>query len=189
MKLSLRIGAAALVAGFVIGAAPAQDAAASRDIADEIINQPLPASFSVYKAPRPARLIDDKAVKGGKALRVAIPGAGAHPWDISLADPIAKAVKAGDRLVLAFYAKAEPGDAGAATAHIANASVQLAKAPYTGLFGAPVDIGADWKLYNVAQGVADRDYAGGELNVSLQLATGRQVIDIGPIFVLDLGPQ
>jgi hypothetical protein len=189
MKLSLRIGAAALVAGFVIGAAPAQDAAASRDIADEIINQPLPASFSVYNAPRPARLIDDKAVKGGKALRVVIPGAGAHPWDISLADPIAKAVKAGDRLVLAFYAKAEPGDAGAATAHIANASVQLAKAPYTGLFGAPVDIGADWKLYNVAQGVADRDYAGGELNVSLQLATGRQVIDIGPIFVLDLGPQ
>jgi len=43
------------------------------------------------------------------------------------------------------------------------------------------------ELYNSVNGVSDKDYAGGDLNVSLQLATAKQTIDTGPIFVLDLG--
>ncbi|HEU4960676.1 MAG TPA: hypothetical protein VFT56_09720 [Sphingomonas sp.] len=167
--------------------AAAQDKSAD-DIASKIINQPAPGAFAVYNAPRPAKLYKDKAVQGGEALRVAIPAASDQPWSISLADPISKPVKKGDRLALALYAKVEPGEAKTTGAHIANASVQLAKAPYTGVFGAPLDIGTEWKLYTVATGAADRDYAAGELTVSLQLATAKQVLDIGPIFVLDLGP-
>jgi hypothetical protein len=164
-------------------AAAAQDKAGGDDIANQIVNQPPPGAFAVYGVPSPAKTFKDKTVQGGTALRVVIPAASAQPWTISLSDPIVKPVKKGDKLVLAFYAKVEGGG----TAHIANASVQLAKDPYTGVFGAPLDVGGEWKLYNVANGVADQDYPAGALNVSLQLATGKQTFDFGPIFVLDLG--
>jgi hypothetical protein len=173
-----------ILAAAVIAPGIAQDKPAANDIANEIVNQPSPAAFAVYNAPSPGKVYKDKTVQGGEALRVAIPAASPQPWSISLADPIVKPIKKGDRLVLAFYAKVEGGPT---SAHIANASVQLAKAPYTGVIGAPVDIGTEWKLYNVVNGPADKDYAAGDLNVSLQLATGKQTIDIGPIFVLDLG--
>lgn len=187
MKMLPWVGSAIVAAGIAVVPALAQDKNAADDIASKIINTPPPVAFAVYNAPKPAKLYSDDKVQGGKALRVDIPAAGPQPWSISLADPIPKAVKKGDKLVLALYARVEKGDNGATTAHIANASVQLAKDPYTGVFGAPLDIGPDWKLYQVAEGVADRDYAAGDLNVSLQLATGKQVLDIGPIFVLDMG--
>ena len=38
------------------------------------------------------------------------------------------------------------------------------------------------------QGKADHDYAGGKLNVSIHLATAKQIVDLGPVFVLDMGP-
>lgn len=173
-----------ILAAIIVVPAFGQDRAGPDDVAEKIINQPSPGTFAVYNAPSPARLYKDKTVQGGEALRVMIPAASFQPWSISLADPVSKPVRKGDRLVLAFYARVEGGPT---SAHIANASIQLAKAPYTGVIGAPVDIGTEWKLYNVANGVADKDYAGGELNVSLQLATARQTLDIGPIFVLDLG--
>ena len=157
---------------------------ATGDIPAELINQPSPIRFAVYGTPAPATTHPDKAVQGGTAVRVVIPGASADPWTIALADPIARPVRKGDRLVLAFYARVEDGPA---VAHIANACVQRARAPYTIVIGAPVDIGGDWQLYNVATGSADADYAGGDLTVSLQLATARQTLDIGPIYVLDLG--
>ena len=65
-------------------------------------------------------------------------------------------------------------------------AVQLASAPYTALFNGPVTIGPEWKLHEV-KGKADKDYAGGTLNASLHLATAKQVVDLGPIFVLNMG--
>ncbi len=37
------------------------------------------------------------------------------------------------------------------------------------------------------RGRATRDYAAGELNVSIHLATAKQTVDIGPVFVLNMG--
>src|SRR3546814_14287135 len=74
----------------------AQDQAG--DIADKIINNPNPQAFQVFNAPEPARVVADKTVQGGHALRVKIPGADAKAWTISLSDPIEKPVKKGDKL-------------------------------------------------------------------------------------------
>ncbi|MCM8730978.1 hypothetical protein ACFO8O_08400 [Hephaestia sp. GCM10023244] len=166
-------------------ALPAQDQAG--DIADKIINNPNPQAFQVYNAPEPARVVADKKVQGGHALRVQIPGGSAQPWSISLSDPIDRPVAKGDRLVLAFYARAARSEAAGGGAHLPNNGVQLARAPYTGIFGGAVDITPDWTMYHL-QGVADRDYAAGELAVSMHLASGKQTLEFGPIFVLDLGP-
>jgi hypothetical protein len=50
-----------------------------------------------------------------------------------------------------------------------------------------VTIGPDWKMVEI-KGKANRDYPGGTLNVSVHLATAKQVVDLGPVFVLDMGP-
>ena len=93
-------------------------------------------------------------------------------------------VARGDRLVLAFHARATDIAPGT-TARIANASVQRAREPYAGLFGKPIDVGGQVAFFQVAD-KADRDYAAGELAASLQLATGRQTFDFGPLFIVNL---
>jgi hypothetical protein len=162
-------------------------AAQDDDILKNLVNSPHPGAFSVYGIKGKPGVRDDGDPRIGKALRVTIPGKGANAWDISLANPITKPIKAGDQIVLAFYARLIKGENGATSAVLPNNSIQLAKEPYTAFMAAPATIGPEWKMYEV-KGRADRDYAAGELGVSLHLATGKQVIDFGPIFVLDMGP-
>ncbi|MBC9034699.1 hypothetical protein IAG41_20105 [Sphingomonas sp. JC676] len=169
----------------VLGAAwlAAVPAAAQDDIAKQIINEPSPAAFTIYGLPEKPKVRKDASVQGGQALRVAVPGKGATPYAVGLSAPVKKAIRKGDKLVLAFWARFDKAEGTSVT--IANVSVQLATAPYTSFFAKGVDIGPEWKLYSV-EGVADRDYAAGELAVAMHLATGKQVIDLGPIFLLDL---
>jgi hypothetical protein len=178
MRAHLAFALAAATTLFAAAPAAAQD-----EIAKQIVNEPSPASFSVYGLPEKPRIRKDAAVQGGQALRVVIPGKGANPYAVGLLAPVRKAIKKGDRLVLAFWARFDKAEG--PTVNIGNASVQLATAPYTAFFGKPVDIGPEWKLYSI-EGVSDRDYAPGEVTISLHLATGKQVVDIGPIFLLDM---
>lgn len=157
------------------------------DIVNKIINVPAPASFQVNGVAAKPKVRSDAQVQGGKMLRIEIPGASPQPWSISLGDAITKPVKSGDRLVLAFWARLAKGENGATTATLPANSVQIAREPYTAVFGGPATIGPEWKLHEV-RGVADKDYAAGDLGVSIHLATAKQTVDFGPIFVLDLGP-
>lgn len=154
------------------------------DFAAKVINAPLPASLTVFGLPSPPVVVRAKDAEGGKVLRVKIPAADTDPWKISLSSATTQPVKKGDRLVLAFYARTfgmAPGE----KARIANAAIQLAAAPYTGVFGNPIEVTDQFEFHQVA-GKADRDYAAGELSASLQLATGKQTIDFGPLFILNL---
>ena len=167
-------------------AAPAGQAApaAQDDILNRIINLPPPSSYRVDGAKGTIR--KDEGVQGGKALRIAVPGASDKAWTISVANPIEKPVRAGDRIVLAFWARLAKAEGGATTANLPFNGVQLAAAPYTPLFSGGVEIGPEWKMYEV-KGKADKDYPGGTLNAALHLATGKQTIDLGPVFVLNMG--
>jgi hypothetical protein len=62
------------------------------------------------------------------------------------------------------------------------ASLSLGSAPWTPVFGGPVTIGQEWKLVEV-HGTADKDYAPGTLSVGVQVATAKQTIDFGPLYV------
>lgn len=171
--------AAALVA---VVAAPSI-AQSADDFAAKVINAPLPASLQVYgiEKPAPSR---NKDVDGGKVLKLAIPGADKDPWKIQLQSPTQQPVRKGDRLVLAFHVRAT-GMAPGTKAEIAVAGLQLNKEPYTMVLGGPVEVGETFEFQQVA-GKADRDYAAGELMASLQLATGKQVFEFGPMFIINL---
>lgn len=170
-----------LLAAALVLAAPVAAPAAQNDLASKIINDPGDPQVSGAHA----TLRDDPKVQGGKALRLDVPRKGKNPWDASVGGPVTKAVKAGDKLVLAFWARLEKGEGGLTTTLPYNA-VQLAAAPYTTVMSGAVDVGPEWKLQQVS-GKADRDYPANALKVSIQLATQKQTVDVGPIILLDMG--
>jgi hypothetical protein len=176
------------IAAALLIAAPALSPAgalAQDDIVDRIISVPVPAEYRV-EGVRNARVRTDDSVQGGKALRVPVPGRSDQPWTVQLSVPITRAVQAGDALILAFWARLERGEDGATSATLPHNAVQLAAEPYTALFSGPATIGPEWAMHEI-RGRADRAYAEGALNVSFHLATGRQTVDIGPVFVLNMG--
>ena len=132
------------------------------------------------------RLRDDPAVQGGKALRVVVRGKGANPWDVAVETAITQPVKAGDELLFAFWARLEKGEGGATTTTLPYNAIQQSAAPYTALFAGPVEIGPEWKLHEV-RGKADADRAAGTLKATIHLATAAQTVELGPIFVVNLG--
>jgi len=163
----------------------AQAQAQQPDISKQIINAPTPEAFTVYGLSTKPAVVKDKNVQGGRALRVPITSASDQPWSVGLISSINQPVKKGDKLVVAVWARAEKLPEGATTAKISTIQVGLAKEPYTTVFKGEADIGSEWKMVHVV-GVADRDYAVGDISVSLHLATGKQALDIGPILLLDL---
>jgi hypothetical protein len=153
--------------------------------AQQMINDPNPASFQVWGLKNPVKSVKDDSVQGGRSVHVPVTGGG-NPWDISVNVPIIKPVKAGDKLLMMFYAKLEKPADGQASAKIAGAQLQLNSAPYSVVIGKPVDITPEWQLFQV-EGVADKDYAKGTLNATFHLNTGKHTAAIGLVAVFDKG--
>jgi len=148
------------------------------------LNDPDAASLGVYGAS--GTVVDDSKVPGGKAFRVTVAAKGANTWDAAVGIPLRSPVKAGDELVLSFWARLAEGENGATSASLPWNNVSLATAPWTALFGTGVTITPEWKLYEV-RGKADKDYAAGALGAGIQVATGKQVIEFGPVTVAKAG--
>ncbi|MEO5774576.1 MAG: hypothetical protein ABIQ32_10725 [Sphingomicrobium sp.] len=163
----------------LIAAAPLTGVSA-QDYSRSALNDSAATALNAYGAQ--TAVIDDPKVPGGKAFRVTVAGKGAHDWDAALSSPVKQPVKAGDELVFAFWARLVSGDGGATSTTLPWNSVGLANSPWTAVFGGPATIGPEWKLHEV-RGRADKDYPAGALNAAIQLATGKQVIDFGPVYV------
>ena len=147
-----------------------------------IINDPGKPAVNKAKA----RLVDDPRVTGGKALRVQIPAKGANIWDSNVTSAIKKPIKAGDRLLMVFWARLEQGENGATSTTLPSNGAGMLSAPWTGILGGPADIGPEWKQFEFS-GTASRDFAPGEAGISIQLATAKMTVDLGPIILLNLG--
>jgi hypothetical protein len=153
------------------------------DILQKAINTPGVA-YSVYGAGQANKPVKADVV-GGRAIQVVVTATGGNVWDVGASSPIAKPIAKGDRIVVAFWARA-PKLAGDATAAIPFAGVAMAAAPYTPIVTGSAVVGREWKLQQVT-GVAASDAAAGAAMVSLHLGGAKAVFEFGPIFVLDLG--
>lgn len=183
--MNLRIALALGIAMPALIAMPgiAQDAKSSEDaLAEKVANNTNPASFQVYGMTPAPKVIKDGNVQGGHALRLPVTGGG-DPWGVGVNVPLIKPVKAGDKLVVAFYARLSKGDA--PTAKV-NAQLQLSAAPYTAVFSKPFDVTPEWKLHQFA-GKVDKDYAAGAIGAAFHVNTGKHVLDMGPVAVLNMG--
>ena len=178
----MRIPAAAAAVLLLAAPAAAVRAQAPDDLAQRIVNDPGAPQVNGARG----SLRDDPKVQGGKAIRIKVARKGANPWDVFVGNPIKKPVRAGDKLLLAFWARLESGENGATTATLPYNGIQLAASPWTPVFHGPVEIGPEWKLVQV-EGKTDKDYPADALGVTIHLASAKQIVDLGPIIVLNQG--
>ncbi|KQZ19006.1 MULTISPECIES: hypothetical protein [Caulobacter] len=134
--------------------------------------------------------VKDKAVIGGAGVRIQVTApAPDKPWEDSAGQGVDGKITKGDVVTVAFWAKAEPVDGGPATATINWVGVHQSVAPWSGIVTGQVEtIGGDWKMYTFS-GRAGMDAEKGAAAVTLQLGSAKQTVVLGPLFVLDFGPN
>lgn len=164
-------------------AAGQQAAPAPGSIFDKAINQPG-IGWSVYGPGQTAKQVPATDVPGGAAVRVQVSKAGANVWDVGATYPTIKPIAAGDTLLVMVYLRAPDAKDGATVPIPIN--VGGADAPYPQITGETVNVGAGWKRYFVS-GVSNQAFAAGKARIGIQLAGAKQVIEVGPAFLLDLG--
>ena len=157
------------------------------DILRKAINKPS-ANWQVYGAGQKTKPVKDKAVAGGGGMRVEVLAASDKPWDVGAQQPIDGKVSKNDVILVAFWAKAESVDGGAAEGTVSAVRVQQAAAPYDAAMQGSTKVSGDWKMYTVP-GRASMDIPAGGANVALHLGSARQTLVLGPVFVLDFGPD
>ena len=176
----------AVTAALMLSAAPAPVVVLAQDddIVQRIINTPPVDSWQVLgvsRAPRPQRA---EGVLGDRAIRVAARRA-EQPWTVAAQMPIRGEIKRGDTILLAVWARLEAPPEGQQTSRL-PLRVQESAAPYAAIAQDAGEIGPEWKMI-YASGVAGQDFAGGQTNLSVHLATADQTVDLGPALVLNFG--
>lgn len=183
MRSTLLLAPVALCLATLV--APFSNAAAqeSPSMADRLSNDPRVDSLNVYGLRNAPNVRSDKSVQFGKSVRISLDGH-ADYWRIGITTALLKPVKKGDRIVIAFWARAEKTKDGA-PGKIGRVQLEATPVIRT-IFEQPFDIGPTWKMYQL-KGVSDRDYKPGELNAAMHLDSAKQVLDVGPLFVFNYG--
>ncbi|MFT4255063.1 MAG: hypothetical protein QM608_21585 [Caulobacter sp.] len=154
------------------------------------LNKPSTA-WNVYGPGQTNAYVKDKAVVGGGGVRVVVatPDPSAA-WRISGGQAVNGKIAKGDVITVAFWAKAEAVDGGPASATVASVRVQQSAEPWGGIVeGGSVKVDSpEWKIYSVS-GRATMDADKGGAGVALHLGSTKQTIVLGPLFVLDFGPN
>lgn len=165
-----------LLAGFALGTvAIAQD-----DVFSRLINKDTNGTWNVIPDKPKPKYFEVKGIPGEHAFRIKATK-GANPWDVQASSPIQGAINQGDVIMLAYYARAaEPAEGGSTL----SARIQANAPPWTAVLDMTSPISAEWKQYcahRVASGSLEKS------SVSIHLATAKQVIELGPVFVFNFG--
>ena len=188
LAAGLTLTLAATAAPVMAQDAPAAPAAPRQggSMLDKAVNIVHVSSWNIYGAGQTHETIDS-SVQGGRAVRVNIAVAGGNTWDVGAGSVSTRPVRAGDVLLLAVWMRTERAPQGA-DAGRAIIRLQGNAEPYPDVVSVPVAPTGEWKLY-FANAVADRDWAPGALGATVQLAGASQTIDLGPVFIFDMGPD
>jgi len=153
------------------------------------INKPSIA-WNIYGAGQTNAPVKDKAVTGGNAVRVQVTAPTPdQPWANAAGQGVDGKIAKGDIITVAFWAKAEPVDGGPATANLSSVRIQQTSEPWGGIVEGKVAVtDGEWRIYTVS-GRASMDADKGGAGVALHLGSAKQTVVLGPLFVLDFGPN
>jgi hypothetical protein len=172
----------------IAGPAAAQtvDPLQSETLIKKVINVPGTA-YTFYGPGLTTKVMKDADIPGGEFVRVDVSRKGGNPWEAGGGYPILKPIKTGDVIFFAIYLRA-PDLKDDETASMPGLGVCENASPYTPIAVADVRITNRWNVYYVSA-KATKGWSRGQAHVAMQLAADKQVIDLGPVFVLDLGPD
>ncbi|MGA2498121.1 MAG: endo-1,4-beta-xylanase [Tepidisphaeraceae bacterium] len=122
----------------------------------------------------------------GNAIRVEVPAAGKQAWDMQMFSPKNVApIRRGDVLFLVLNVRCLSSDDPSGTGTY-GAYLQRTTPPWT----APISINdtatSQWQRVYAA-GVADRDFAPGDLSLAVHLSYHAQKLEFGGVMILNLG--
>lgn len=182
-----------------VGAAPVTNADAEQRFAAELakiraslplkgalVNDPSVTTVGTYGADQHKEIVAAAEVPGGNAVRVTIEKAGATSYASGTSSPLTGAIRKGDTVFIAFYARCDEADGAAGV--ISSIRAQMNQSPWFVAVetSAAVPKGT-WKLFTFS-GVAQADLPAGLGMLSAQISSVKQVLEFGPAFVLNLGP-
>src|SRR5262245_14864518 len=167
-----------LLAGFALGTV----AVADEDIWSKTINNESNGTWNVLPDHPKAKYFEVKGIPGEHAFRIKATK-GVNPWDVQASSPIQGAINEGDVIMLMYYARAaEPAEGGSTL----TARIQFAGPPYNSVLEMTSPITGEWKSY-CSHHVANATMPEDKSSVSIHLATAKQVIELGPVFVFNFG--
>jgi hypothetical protein len=106
-----------------------------------------------------------------------------NPWDQQASSPVGGDINEGDVVMVMYYARAaEPAEGGSKL----TARIQLNEAPYTSIMDMTSSLSDVW-VQHCGHRVATGTIGAKKGNVTIHLATANQVIELGPVFVFNLG--
>ena len=156
---------------------------ADDDILKHLINSPSAGSWIAYGS-QTSKPIKDANVQGGGAFEVQVTAAGPQTYSTAAQQDLTAPIKAGDKLIAVLWLKANSADGSPTPLHI---RMQVNSGSYDGIVDGDVTIDNSWKRYPL-QGVSTADHPKGSAVLVVHLGQAKQTIDLGPAFVLDMGP-
>ena len=154
----------------------------------ELLNKPAVTSWRIGGNFQSNRVIDDRSVPGGKALRVGIPNATKELWDVNAKLILDKGFEAGDIILASLWVRAEEFNNEPQSGVLSSILVETASGPWEGVIQGSALVPDRWtRIY--AYDIAKRSYKAGEAALTLHLGAVKQVLDLGPAAVFSLGEK
>lgn len=177
----------------------AQDRAREIDLAYSKIVSSLPAEGQLLLAPYVTnydhygdaagiKVVENSRAIGGQALQVRTKQKGTNPWDVGVVSAISGEFNSGDVLFMMFWARAAALPKDKSFSVISNVGIQKASEPYSAIMSKTFNVNENWKTFAMAA-KASTGYSHNETQVSFQLASDKHTIELGPVFVINLGPN
>ena len=145
-----------------------------------VINTPRSTAWSVYGDKQTNRQVACDAV-GKSCVRVDLTQRQPNAWDIGAVMPVLADIHKGDELRALVWARLDSDDPKAqATVPVL---LQMGAAPYTSVVAGSVRLSSRMEVVAIA-GIAPESYAGGSVNLALQLGQLGQPVVLGAPYVL-----
>lgn len=150
-----------------------------------LINDPTVVDWVVYGNSKKPKQVAAPETPGQYAMQLKVTKKGAAKHDMGVNVPISAAITPGNMITVAFWARADKADT-ADSNGIVGVRINEDKAPYDGFGDQDVKIGSEWKLYE-AKMRSTMTLGAGQAVVGFQLAGVKQTVEIGQVYVLDMG--
>ena len=151
----------------------------------ELINDPTVINWAVYGNSKKPKRVAAPETPGQFAMQLKVVKQGAAKHEMGVNVPVTGNIPNGHIINLSFWARAEKAETPDGQGIIA-VRINEDRPPYSGFGDQDVKITSDWKLYEIKMR-ANMDLAPGQAVAGFQLAGAKQTVEIGQVYVLDMG--
>ena len=176
-------GAASIVAKGIVARIPSPVMLPQLEGKGVLINDPAASDWTFYGQNMIHKIVPAKGMPGDSAMQFAVTAAGTNAYDSGANAPIAGEFTEGSTLLVAILARTVSADTPDGRGKL-GLRVQQNAAPYAGFGENMISVGPNWQLLQLKTR-ATMTIGTGKAAIGLHLASAKQVIEIGRVYVLN----